>query len=198
MIRLISFFFTVGASAFGAALVGIQGVMLLRGDGGNYLVLGAAAFAMVVGLWGLRADIRRSKAAAAEMREGRLPDQWAPPRGTPTRDAPKQAVAARPAKRAGIDPAALAPVAVADTGAPIADIVAAERARTDAFWRDGVARLEAEAEAHGVGDGSVVLLDLAAQNLARTLGPRQVARILREASERFVAEPPPARDAGAA
>ncbi|MFD2182862.1 hypothetical protein [Rhodoplanes azumiensis] len=196
MIRLISFFFTVGASAFGAALVGIQGVMLLRGDGGNYLVLGAATFAMMVGLWGLRADIRRSKAAAAEMREGRLPDQWAPPRGTPKRDTPKQAVVARSAQRSDVDPAPIAPAAVIDTGAPIADVVAAERARTDAFWRDGVARLEAEAEAHGIGDGAVVLLDVAAQNLARTLGARQVARILREAAARYA--DPPARDAGAA
>ncbi|MBK5961584.1 hypothetical protein CCR97_25750 [Rhodoplanes elegans] len=195
MIRLISFFFTAGAAAFGAALVGIQGVMLLRGDGGNYLVLGAAAFAMVVGLWGLRADIRRSKAAAEAMREGRLPDQWAPPRGTPKRDTPKANVV-RAAQRAEIDPAPIAPAAIPDTGAPIADIVAAERARTDAFWRDGVARLEAEAEAHGVGDGAVVLLDVAAQNLARTLGARQVARILREAAARYA--DPPARDAGAA
>ncbi|MDC7788177.1 hypothetical protein PQJ75_22530 [Rhodoplanes sp. TEM] len=194
MIRLISFFFTVGASAFGAALVAIQGLMFIRGDGGNALVLGAALVAMVVGLVGLRADIRRSKAAAEAMREGRFPDQWAPPRGTPKRNAP----VARAVQLAAV-PADPVPVVPASGGAPIADILAAERARTDAFWRDGVARLAAEAEAHGIGDGSAVLLDLAARDLARTLGARPVARILREASDRYAAEAEaPMRDAGAA
>lgn len=197
MIRLISFFFTVGASAFGAALVAIQGLMFIRGEGGNALVFGAALVAMVVGLVGLRADIRRSKAAAEAMREGRFPDQWAPPRGTPKRSAPANRavqLAAVPA-----DPAPVVPAAGGPGGAPIADILAAERARTDAFWRDGVARLAAEAEVHGIGDGSAVLLDLAARDLARTLGARPVARILREASDRYAAEADvPVRDVGAA
>ncbi|RAI45721.1 hypothetical protein [Rhodoplanes roseus] len=193
MIRLVSFFFTVGATAMGGALVAIQGLMLVRGDGGNLLIFGAALLALAVGLWGLAGDIRRSKAAAQAMREGRAVDQWAPPRGTPKRNA----VSARTVQ---LVPAAAPPAAsTAGDGAPITDVLAAERARTDAFWRDGLGRLAAEAEAHGVGDGAVVLLEVAAQELARTRGPRQVARILRDASDRYASDAETrARESGAA
>lgn len=196
MIRLVSFFFTVSAAALGGALVAIQGLMLVRGDGGNVLVLAAAALALAVGLYGLAADIRRSRAAAQAAREGRPEKPWAPPRGTPKRDA----VTARAASSSPAPSAAPLPMAAGEGGAPIADILAAERARADAYWRDGVARLRAEAAEHGAGDGAVVLLDVATRSLADTLGPRQVARILSDAAARYAAEAEraPTRDAGAA
>ncbi|NVO16264.1 MAG: hypothetical protein HXX10_19710 [Rhodoplanes sp.] len=202
MIRLVSFFFTVGATAIGGALVAIQTLMLVRGDGGNYMVLGAAILALVVGLYGLAADIRRSKSAIQALREGRPVDLWAPPRGTPklgvkatssftpiASDAPSLTPYVAPA----------VPAAAADGTAPITDILAAERARSDAYWRSGIAQLQAQAVQAGAGDGAVVLLEVAARSLAQALGPRHVARILREASDRYAAEGDrPARDAGAA
>lgn len=198
MIRLISFFLTVGASAMGGALVAIQGLMLARGDGGNWLIFGAALLALVVGLYGLRADIRRSKEAIRALNEGRPVDQWAPPRGTPVRGGRAASAAAPIAPDAPSLTPYVPPAAPIGGTAPITDILAAERARSDAYWRNGIAQLQAQAAQDGAGDGAVVLLEVAARSLAQVLGPRQVARILREASERYAAEGDRPRDAGTA
>lgn len=196
--RLVSFFFAVGASALGGALVAIQTMMLVRGDGGNYVVLAAAVVALVVGLAGLRADIRRSKAAAGAIRDGRPVDQRASPRGTPTLGVEAPPAARTAAEVPPVAPAMVPTVSSAEAAAPVTDILAAERARSDTYWRNGIAQLQAQAAQDGAGDGAVVLLEVAARSLAQALGPRQVARILREASERYAAEGDRPRDAGTA
>lgn len=197
MIRLASFFLTIGATALGGALVAIQALMLVRGDGGNYMVLGAAILALVVGLYGMRADIRRSKAAVRALHEGRPVDQWAPPRDTPVRGVRVHSSAAPVAPDTPyVAPAAAAPAV--DGTVPITGVLAAERARSDAYWRNGIGQLQAQAAQDGAGDGAAVMLEVAARSLAQALGPRQVARILRDASDRYAAEGDRPRGAGAA
>jgi hypothetical protein len=105
----------------------------------------------------------------------------------------------RPDRTGRTVPHALCPTPASSDGtAPITDILAAERARSDAYWRNGIAQLQAQAAQAGAGDGAVVLLEVAARSLAQSLGSRQVARILRDASDRYAAEGDRPRDAGAA
>ncbi|EJW13604.1 hypothetical protein A33M_2464 [Rhodovulum sp. PH10] len=191
MIRLVSFFLTVGLAAAGAALVAIQGVNALRDGAPNWVLLIAGACALAFGGWSIWSDKRRMRTRSAALKAA----------GAGT-------TASRAAERRYTEPAAdrAAAARVSATSArssserlaPIDRILDAERVRTETFWREGLAGLAAEAEREGVGDGALVLLDAATTGMTKTMGARQVARLLHEVADQIDADRPPPRPAPAA
>lgn len=206
MIRLVSFFLTVGLAAAGAALVAIQGVNALRDGAPNPTLLIVGIVALAFGGWSIWSDKRRMRTRSAALKAAGA--------GTTASRAAERHYSERRYTEPAADRAAAARVSATSARssserlAPIDRILDAERVRTETFWRDGLAGLAAEAEREGVGDGALVLLDAATTGMTKAMGARQVARLLHEVADQIAAdadrppprppEPAPAADAPAA